>query len=88
MIVFNKSIVNKSDTLFLIIMRVGIEVCLITMGRPSGMPKAYAVLVAGSTLQVHPLYAVSSESIRRGEFCANELPILIDRHYTARVIPS
>lgn len=87
MIVFDKPIVNKCDSLPMIIVRMCINVGLVAMRGPSGMTQAYIVLVPCTTLKLHALYAVTSEPVTRCEFSTNKFSALrVYSHDATRVI--
>ena len=76
MIVFNEPVVNKRNSLSLIIVRVCIDIGLVTMCGPSCVPQPDVVLVSRSPLQLHPLDAVTTESVTRCELGPHKLSTL------------
>ena len=79
---------NKCYALFMIVMRMCINISLVPMSGPSCMPKSDVMLVPGTTLKFHPFDAIPSESVTRSELSSYESAIFINSDYPARVIPS
>ncbi len=63
MIVFDQTIVNKSDSFLMIIVWMCVDISLVTMSGPSGMTKPYVVLMSSAAFKLHALYAVTSEPV-------------------------
>lgn len=83
MIVFNQAIVNKCDSLPLIVVWMRVDVGLVAVGRPPRVPQPDVVLVPRSPLQLHALDAVATESVTRCELSTHELSTLrVYSHYT------
>ena len=76
MIIFDQSIVYKCDTLFLVIVRVSIDIGLVSMGRPPCMAQADVMLVLCSAFKLHPFDAIAAKPITGGKLCANKFSAL------------
>jgi len=75
-IIFDQSIVDKCDTLLLVIVRMSIDVGLVSMGRPPCMPQADVMLVSCSAFKLHPFDAIAAEPITGGKLSANKFAAL------------
>lgn len=58
------------------------------MSCPPRVTKTNAMLVSRPAIKLHPLNAVTTESIRRGEFCSHKFAILVYCYDAAGIITS
>ena len=63
MVVCYDSVVNKGYSLLVVEVGMGINVCFITVGGPSGVADSNEVIMLWGSLNSHSFYAVSTESI-------------------------
>ena len=80
-IVGNNSIVNNSDSLLVIEVRMSIDVSLVSVSGPPGVTNAYLVIVTRHSLHEHALDAIAAKSVRGGKLGQDKfrVPFLILR---------
>jgi hypothetical protein len=54
---------HESKSIFVIEMRMSVDVCFVSVGGPSGMTNSYEVVMLSLSLILQSLDAVSSESV-------------------------
>lgn len=62
-VVCNDSIVNQSDSVLMVEMRVSVYVSFVTVGGPSRMTNSNAVIVSGSSFYCHAFDAIASKPV-------------------------
>ena len=76
----------KGNSLFHVIVRMSIDVSLVSVSCPPSVANANLMIVPSFALKLHSLDAITTKSIAGCEFRSDKLPLLINRYDTARVI--
>lgn len=63
---------NECDSLFVVEVRVGVDISLVAMRCPPSMPDSNTVIMQSGPISRYSLDAVTSETICGCKFCAHE----------------
>lgn len=88
-VVRDDAVVDQSNSLLMIKVRMSVHIGFVTMGRPSSMADTNETIVILPTLKIKSLDAITTKSITGGKLVEPELPSRwAYRDYAARIIPS
>jgi len=88
-VIWDNSVVDECNSLFVVEVRVGIHVSLVSVSGPPGVPDANKMVMLSFAFKLQPLDAVSSESVSGCEFVHLELSaFLIDRDNPTWIVSS
>ena len=91
MVIADDAIVDQANAVFVIEVRVRINICLISMGCPPCVPDSDVVVVQVSTHYRDSFDAVAAKPVGAGEFCLDEhwlssFRVICNRYNTAAVV--